>query len=190
MKDSTDATAKGKKPKLDKGGLNAIEEVLNGTKKEPKAEKTTAKPKKAKASATAAAEAAKTLDDQILEVDGAYPRKEFVRDKMDGFKNPDLVQPEGNWDAFLSEFSRSPSIDGFMPLMTHYSAAQVNAGGRVVTRRAPKMKVNTVDLYEEGFANPASAQTEFAVDQLTQLRIYQDALNASPQNSTALINFV
>ena len=51
-----------------------------------------------------------------------------------------------------------------MPLMTHYSAAQVNAGGRVVTRKAPSMKVNTADLYEEGFANPASAQTEFAVD--------------------------
>ena len=77
-----------------------------------------------------------------------------------------------------------------MPLMTHYSAAQVNAGGRVVTRKAPSMKVNTADLYEEGFANPASAQTEFAVDQLTQLRLYEETLNAHPQSSTALINFV
>ena len=82
---------KGKKPKLDKAGLNAIEEVLNGTKKAPKAEKAAAKPKKAKPSATAAAEAAKSLDDHILEVDGAYPRKEFVRDKMEGFKNPALI---------------------------------------------------------------------------------------------------
>lgn len=35
------------------------------------------------------------------------------------------------------------------------------------------MNVHTYKLFQEGFANPATANTEFAADQLSQLRTYE-----------------
>lgn len=131
------------------------------------------------------------MDDDILDMDGAYPAKEYTREKLDGLRNPESIQHEGNWDALTESFSRSPSVDAFVPLMTQQSVAQLPAGTtqQLVSVNFP-LKVHTSKLYEEGFTNPAMAQSDFSQDQLTQLRTFEDILNKQPSNSSALLNFV
>jgi hypothetical protein len=131
-----------------------------------------------------------TLDDDSLDIDGQYPSKEFTNDVS--VKSPAAIQrEEGNWDALTESFSRNPSIDGFMPLMTQQSAAQLpeTSQKQLVTVNYP-MKVHTSKLFEEGFTNPKMAQSEFVQDQITQLHEFEKELNRNPSNSSALINFV
>jgi hypothetical protein len=142
----------------------------------------------------AAAEARKGIDDDILDMDGQYPGKEYTREKLDGLQNPESIQHEGNWDALIESFSRNPSVDAFVPLMTQQSVtsvAQLPEGNtkQLVSVNFP-LKVHTAKLFEEGFANPAMAQSDFSQDQLTQLHTFEQILNQQPSNSTALLNFV